>query len=126
MIKVFRYLAGGALSLAVVFSGSSAQAACIGAGVVDDINDCLQVDKGSKDCLLGWSVNFDGAGGPPPDDKKITCVDGDPCDADGHVNGSCTFEVGACVNTTFAGCATATLSNLELKKPSQKDIDNYV
>jgi hypothetical protein len=123
MIKVFRFLAGGALTLAVAFSVSPAQAACIGAGVVDDINDCLQVGSGSKDCLLGWAVNFDGSGGPPPDEKKITCVDGAACDADGHINGSCTFEVGACVNATVGGCSTATLANLELKKPSQKDVD---
>ena len=105
MIKAFRVIAGGALVWAVAFFGSQAQAACIGAGVVDDINDCLQVEKGKSDCLLAWSVNFDGAGGPPPDEKKITCVDGAPCDADGHINGSCTFEIGACVNTTFAGCS---------------------
>ena len=101
----------------------SADAACIAGGVVDNIADCVQADQGSKDCLLAWSVNYDGLGGPPPDPKTITCKDGDPCDSDGHANGECTFQIGACVNTTVGGCTTATLNTLELKKPSQKDVD---
>lgn len=100
-----------------------AHAACIGAGVVDDINDCVQADSGSTDCLLAWSVNYDGLGAPPPNPKSITCVDGDPCDRDGHVNGECTFEIGACVNTSVAGCNAANLTTLDLKKPGQKDVD---
>lgn len=100
-----------------------ADAACIGGGVVDNIADCVQADSGSTDCLLAWSVNYDGLGGPPPDPKTISCVDGDPCDRDGHANGVCTFEIGACVNATVGGCTTATLSALELQKPAQKDVD---
>jgi len=98
-------------------------AACIGAGVVDNINDCVQADSGSTDCLLAWSVNYDGLGAPPPNPKSIVCVDGDACDRDGHVNGECTFEIGACVNTNVAGCSTTNVTTLEMKKPGQKDID---
>lgn len=111
-----------AVALAVTIP-ADVRAACIGAGVVDDINDCIQADSGSTDCLLAWSVNYDGLGAPPPNPKSIVCVDGDPCDRDGHVNGECTFEIGACVNTNVAGCSTATLTTLDMKKPGQKDVD---
>ena len=30
----------------------------------------------------------------------MRCRDGDPCDADGAVDGTCTFEVGVCANST--------------------------
>ncbi len=119
-----RALKAALLAASIIGLGAvRADAACIAGGVVDNIADCIQADQGSKDCLLAWSVNYDGLGGPPPDPKTITCVDGDPCDSDGHANGECTFEIGACVNTTVAGCTAATLSTLELKKPSQKDVD---
>jgi hypothetical protein len=41
---------------------------------------------------------------------KATCMDGDPCDADGVVNDACVFPVGFCVDVAdpnFPGCSTA-------------------
>ena len=116
---------GAALIAATILGLASvrADAACIAGGVVDDITDCIQADSGSKDCLIAWSVNYDGTGEPPPEPKKISCVDGAPCDADGHANGVCTFEVGACLNATVAGCTAANLTTSEIGKPSQKDVD---
>jgi hypothetical protein len=55
------------------------------------------------DCLLV----FDGPlNDPPTKPKKVRCTDGDssgdsPCDADGTVNGVCTFEISVCANSTF-------------------------
>jgi len=51
------------------------------------------------DCLLV----FDGPlNDPPTKPKKVRCTDGDSsCDADGSVNGVCTFQVGVCANSTF-------------------------
>ncbi|MFQ5477990.1 MAG: hypothetical protein ACE5E4_05190 [Candidatus Binatia bacterium] len=108
-----------------------ADAACISGGVVDNINDCVGVGKGSKDCLLAWSIDSDGLGNPPIDPKKgtpsgkVNCKDGDPCDADGYANGECVFHIGACVNAG-PSCAAATLTNLRVKKPSTKDAANAV
>jgi hypothetical protein len=51
--------------------------------------------------------------------KKVTCVDGDPCDTDGACNDSCTFEVAVCVNQTDPALASCTppssLTSLKLK-----------
>jgi hypothetical protein len=55
----------------------------------------------TTDCLLV----FDTAANWPPDPdrtpREIRCADGDPCDEDGLVNGSCQFGVAVCVNSTF-------------------------
>ncbi|MBI1813425.1 MAG: hypothetical protein HYR72_00435 [Deltaproteobacteria bacterium] len=53
----------------------------------------------NTDCLAVFDadVNF-----PPARPLSIRCVDGDPtCDADGVVNGVCTFSVGVCANSTY-------------------------
>ena len=107
----------------------NADAACIGAGVVDNLNDCVAVDKGGKDCLLAFSIDGDGLGNPPLDPKKgtpttkIECEDGAACDRDGHVNGRCTFHLGMCINV---GSCSGSLSNLTVKKPSEKDSANAI
>ncbi len=116
-----------ALALAAVVGSRTAFAACIAGGQVDDIADCIAVDKGSSDCLLGFAVDFDGAGNPPLDPNKgtpttkIVCEDGAACDRDGHINGRCTFHVGACVNAG-GSCSAASLTAVEMKKPSDKDV----
>jgi len=55
----------------------------------------------ATDCLLV----FDADANWPPDldrtPKEIRCVDGDPCDMDGTVNGSCEFAISVCANSTF-------------------------
>jgi len=124
-----RAAAAAAIVSCIGFTVHTAQAACISGGAVSNLSDCVGVDKGSKDCLIGWSVNFDGAGNPPLDPKKgtpttkVICTDGDSCDADGHVNGSCTFAVGVCLNAGAGtgSCTGANINNLVLKKPSAKD-----
>jgi len=49
------------------------------------------------DCLVVFDadVNY-------PEDKptRFRCADGDPCDADGTVNGQCAFELTVCANDT--------------------------
>ena len=125
MSKLVRVLFATAL-LAVALGSSNALAACISGGQVSNFADCIATDKGAGDCLLAWSVDNDGAGNPPLDDGvptgKVVCADGDPCDGDGHVNGRCTFHVGACVNAG-GSCSALSLTTFDLGKPSQKDID---
>lgn len=118
-------LVAGALSL----GGQTAQAACIDTfdNTVDNAAHCLFADGGATDqCTLALAVDMDGAGTPPADPKKIVCTDGDPCDADGAVNGACVFRVGACVNVPNAGCAIENVSLGSLSKPSVKDANNVI
>ncbi len=51
------------------------------------------------DCL---SVFFGEANFPSTAPRHFRCADGDTCDADGVVNGRCTFPVAVCLNDTFA------------------------
>ena len=50
------------------------------------------------DCLvaLDAAVNY-----PQDNPKRYRCTDGDPCDADGTVNGVCTFDLTVCANSTY-------------------------
>ncbi len=59
----------------------------------------------TSDCYVEFDVR--GALGT----NKVTCTDGDPaCDADGQCQGTCTFEVGVCLNqTNVAGCTPTPL-----------------
>jgi hypothetical protein len=106
----------------------SSQAACISGGAVDEIGDCIAVNQGSNDCLVGFAVDYDGSGNPPLDSggnpsTKIECVDGAACDGDGAVNGVCAFQFGMCLNAATGSCTAATLTDLTIGKPSQSDID---
>jgi len=80
-------LAVAALSALAV--GVTANAQCPG--------QCPVPGSGSPttECIAEWSgvtLNY----------KKVRCTDGDSsCDADGSVNGVCTFQVGVCANSTF-------------------------
>ena len=102
-------------------------ASCIADGAVSNFDDCVGADKGAKDCLLAWSIDFDGNGAPPIDPKKgkkttkVVCRDGDACDADGYANGVCTFALGVCANAG-PDCAGAAILNINLKKPSTKEV----
>src|SRR5262250_3933664 len=51
----------------------------------------------ATDCLLVFSAD---ANDPPGHPHNIRCTDGDDCDLDHAVNGSCQFAVGACANST--------------------------
>ncbi len=57
-----------------------------------------------RDCL----VTFDAAvNHPASNPKQVRCVDGDPtCDADGTVDGVCSFELSVCANSTFEPSCT--------------------
>jgi len=119
----------GLVAGALAFGAQRADAACIDTfdNTVANPADCLFADGGATDiCRLAVAVDMDGAGTPPSDPKKINCVDGAACDADGSVNGSCTFRVGACVNVPNAGCDLAAVSAGEITKPSVKDGNNVI
>ena len=127
MLKLAQVSVTTFMFLALSMVATTVEARCIEAGGVSDISDCLGAEKGPKDCLVAWSVNYDGNGGPPVNPKngkktsKVVCQDGAACDADGHRNGACSFAVGACVNAGDS-CDGAALTNLLIKKPSAKDI----
>ncbi len=94
---------GGTWSLAIVagvwLAGAPAHALVFGGG-----------GSSKTDCLLVFDAPVND---PPTKPKKVRCTDGDPaCDADGLVNGVCTFgpavvpgggsfPVGVCANSTF-------------------------
>jgi hypothetical protein len=72
---------------AVLVLSSVAHAVVVGGGG-NSRTDCLSV--------------FDGAVNYPPDNpKRFRCKDGDPCDADGLVNGVCAFDLTVCANSSF-------------------------
>jgi hypothetical protein len=116
-----------ALSL-VVAVPEAAHAVCASGGTISNLNDCVPVGKGGKDCYAEWSVTLANGSPPPLDnngfpDKKITCVDNDPtCDRD-VTPGQCTFSVGLCVNVaeTRFSCTPTSADLYELKNPSEKD-----
>ncbi len=83
---------------ALVLAGSTPASAAIYGGGGSSKTDCLAV--------FSADVNY-----PATKPKQIRCADGDPCDADGVVNGSCSFAVGICANSTFD--ARCTLSGVE-------------
>ena len=113
-------LAAGALAI----GAQRVDAACIDTGdnTVANAGECLFASGGNVDapCRLAVSVDIDGAGGQPLDPNKIECPDGQACDADGSVNGSCQFRVGACVNLPVAGCSADTATDPLVTKPSDK------
>lgn len=118
-------LAAGILAFAV----QPANATCINSldGTVDNAGDCLFATGGNAgSCLLGISIDNDGAGTPPSDPKKIDCIDGDACDGDGAVNGSCSFRVGACVNLPNPGCVAENVTVADVSKPGLKDANDAI
>src|SRR6185369_10847230 len=119
----------GLVAGAFTLSGAHAWAAgCIDTSdnTVDDATKCLLGTGGDTGtCRAAIAVdNFDGLGNPPADPKKIVCKDGDVCDADGSVNGSCTFLVGACLN--LPGCTADTVTAGVVTAPKQKDVDDAI
>jgi hypothetical protein len=123
-MNIWKRLGAAGLVAGALAFGGQAQAACISTidGTVDNPSQCLFGDGGEDDCRIAISVDWDGAGNPPPDPKKMACTDGDPaCDRDGFVNGRCEFLVGACVN--LPGCAPVNVAAATVTKPSQKEVD---
>lgn len=70
-----------------------------------------------SDCYSELNVQGVDASGVT-NDKKITCKDGDPCDAGPCGDNSCTFKVELCWNqTNVSGCtAPASLDSIVVKK----------
>jgi hypothetical protein len=84
---------GGTRSLAIAV-GVSLATAVVGQAVVTGGGGSSKTD-----CLLVFDAPLND---PPTRPKAMRCTDGDPsCDADGLVNGACTFPVGVCANSTF-------------------------
>jgi hypothetical protein len=81
---------GRAASLAglVVLALVSPSAAVLVGGGGSSATDCLAV--------FDAPANY-----PATRPKQVRCADGDPCDADGTVNGRCEFAVALCINSEF-------------------------
>src|SRR5262245_45271650 len=63
---------------------------------------------GSKksDCYAAWQLNTPANKGA----TGVNCVDGSSCDADGQVDGVCTFNLAICVGQPVAGCTVLPLT----------------
>jgi len=123
-MNIFKKLGAAGLAVALTLAGQNAYARCIDpiTNTVDTVADCLFANGGATDdCRVAIGIDMDGAGTPPADPKKIYCTDGAACDADGAVNGVCTFRVGVCLNVPNAGCDVDTVTASLIKKPSVKD-----
>ena len=64
--------------------------------------------KAASDCYLSFEGITETAPG------TVACTDGGGCDADGTVNGSCTFAISVCVfgKDPVAGCTPAPVTKL--------------
>jgi len=75
--------------------------------------------NGKRECLselYGVDPGLDAHGKPG---KTAYCTDGSACDADGAVNGSCTFPVGVCLNVSdprLPACLSVAAVEFELRK----------
>ncbi len=68
----------------------------------------------NRDCYATLKAN---ANRPKNNPRHIRCVDGDPtCDADGVVDGVCTFAVSVCANSTFdpTHCTSGAISSIDV------------
>ncbi len=80
--------AGVAVVAACLLTSSGASAVVIGGGG-SARTDCLAV--------------FESLADPQGSSRRITCVDGDSsCDADGVVDGQCSFDLSVCANSTYS------------------------
>jgi len=117
----------GLAAFALAFGVQGVDARCIdpNTNTVETVGDCFYATGGETDmCRVAVSVAKDETGAPFLDAKKIVCVDGEDCDADGAINGSCTFRVGVCVNVPNAGCSNSTITAATLNKPGTKEINS--
>ncbi len=94
-----------ALALAAMLAGVAGPAAALVIG-----------GGGSKrtDCLLALDAPVND---PLTKPKRILCTDGDSsCDADGVVNGECTFQISVCANSTYdtADCSLAGVQSIAI------------
>lgn len=82
--------------LLMLVAPGSGRAFVLGGGIVD------------KDCRLAFG-GVDATDGA----SQVTCADGDACDADGAVDGSCRFAVSLCAGVPVGGCAADQLTSLD-------------
>ncbi|MCC6765571.1 MAG: hypothetical protein IT293_13000 [Deltaproteobacteria bacterium] len=75
-----------AAACAAVVTAGAAPAAIVGGG-----------GSAKSDCLAVFDAP---ANEPARRPRTVRCADGDPCDADGLVNGSCEFPISVCANST--------------------------
>ncbi|RMD85615.1 MAG: hypothetical protein D6815_01500, partial [Candidatus Dadabacteria bacterium] len=83
-------------------------AACLTAGSAALSHATIVAGGGSKtaDCIAVFDATGANKPAPPKMPRRVDCTDGDPaCDMDAVRNGSCTFDLRVCVNSTaLAGC----------------------
>lgn len=84
------------LSLAVA-AAHPASAFVLGGGIAD------------KDCRVAF-----GGVDPTEGASQVLCTDGDACDGDGVVDGSCRFAVTLCTGVAIAGCAPGRVTALDV------------
>jgi hypothetical protein len=63
----------------------------------------------NKDCRVAF-----GGVDPTEGASQVLCTDGDSCDADGTVDGSCRFDVALCTGVPVSGCAPREVTALEV------------
>jgi hypothetical protein len=63
----------------------------------------------NKDCRVAF-----GGVDPTEGASQVLCTDGDPCDADGAVDGSCRFDVTLCTGVSIPGCAPGKVTSLDV------------
>ncbi|HXC50448.1 MAG TPA: carboxypeptidase regulatory-like domain-containing protein [Candidatus Limnocylindrales bacterium] len=117
----------GLAAVALAFGVQRADARCIdpNTNTVETAADCRFATGGTGDvCRVAVGLPQDSSGTPFVDPKKIVCIDGEACDADGTADGTCTFRVGICVNVPNGGCDTAPITASLLSKPGVKEATN--
>ncbi len=114
----------------VAVDAPSGQIAALDFGVagVDTLTPVANLTAGGKakkDCQVEWwggETDLNRRGHPIP---RWTCHDGDACDRDGAVDGSCTFLVGACFavdDARLAACQSPTIEAAVLTSKKLPDV----
>jgi hypothetical protein len=87
MTALTRIATGGCLGILILAIAATGDAIVVGGG-----------GAAPTDCLAVFDAPVNTPASRPRD---IRCADGDPCDADGEVNGSCQFPVSMCANSDY-------------------------
>lgn len=94
----------------VALAAGSAQAVVYGGG-----------GSPGSDCLGVFAAPANSPAGNP---RQVRCVDGEPCDEDGQVNGVCRFSVGYCVNSTqLPGCSLQGVAEVTVRHAADDGVD---
>lgn len=74
-----------------------------------------------SDCLGVFVAPVNSPAGNP---RQVRCVDGEPCDEDGEVNGVCRFSVGYCANSTASpACSLAGVAEITVRHAADDGVD---